>query len=177
MLYLVNLHDLKPENVTGIRCDLQPGKPTYRYLQPKTDLEAKYSLGYGIAMCLIDRNLGIEQYSPERIMDPKTLDVLSRIIHVPQTVDSEKHRVTIQLIDGSEYSHSVPHSKGVAGRDPLSDEEVREKYRYCARRALPDSKIERSLELIGSMEQVSDMKEVMDAVVDPQGDRRTREGI
>ena len=171
MLYLVKQHDLKPENVASIRCDLQPGKPTYRYLQPKTDLEAKYSLGYGIAMCLIDRKLGIEQYFPERIMDRKTLDVISRIVHVPQTDDSEKHRVTVQLVDGSEYSHSVPYSKGVAILDPLSDEEVWQKYRYCARRVLPDSKIERSLELIRSMEQVNDITEIMDAVVHPQGDK------
>jgi 2-methylcitrate dehydratase PrpD len=167
MLYLVKSHDLKPEDVASIRCDLQPGKPTYRYLQPKTDLEAKYSLGYGIAMCLTDRKLGIEQYFPERIVDQKTLAVMSKITHVPQTDDSEKHMVTVQLVDSTQYSHSVPHSKGVALHAPLTDEEVWEKYRYCAQRVLPGNKIERSLELICSMEQVSDVKEIMDVVTNP----------
>jgi 2-methylcitrate dehydratase PrpD len=90
MLHLVNSHDIKPENVKSILCDLQPDKPTYRYLQPKTDLEARYSVGYGIAMCLLDRKLGFEQYLPERITDRKTLETMSKIKHAPQTIESEK---------------------------------------------------------------------------------------
>jgi 2-methylcitrate dehydratase PrpD len=167
MLYLVKLHDIKPDEVDSILCDLQPDKPTYRYLSPKTDLEAKYSLGYGIAMCLLDRKIGIEQYRPERIIGSGTLEVMSKIKHVPQEVESEKHRITVVLSNGITYSHVVAHSKGHALHDPLSDEEVQAKYRSCAERALPDDKVERSLELIWKMEEVSDITDIMDAVTDP----------
>jgi len=164
MLYLVNEFDIKPENVESISCDLQPEKPTYRYTQPETDLEAKYSLGYGIAMCLLDRKLGIEQYSKERITDSKTCEIMSKINHVPQDIDSEKHKVTIKLNNGTVYSHSTEHSKGNALHDPLSDEELKAKYRNCARRVLPDDKIELSIKLIYEMQELSDITELMDAV-------------
>ena len=164
MLYLVNTYDIKPEAVQSIWCDLQPQKPTYRYMQPKTDLEAKYSLGYGVAMCLLDRKLGIEQYSQERITDSKTYELMSKIKHIPRDVVSEKHKVTIKLNNGTVYSHSTEHSKGNALHNPLSDEELKEKYRNCARRVLPYDKIELSIKLIHEMHELSDITEIMDAV-------------
>ncbi|MBU4143226.1 MmgE/PrpD family protein [Patescibacteria group bacterium] len=164
MLYLVNSHDIKPENVESIWCDLQPDKPTYRYLQPKTELEARYSLGYGIAMCLLDRKLEFGQYLPERITDEKTLETMAKIKHVPQTIESEKHKIVVKLINGAEYSHVVEYSKGNAACNPLSDQELQEKYRYCARRVLPNDKIERSLEMICRMEEISDITEIVDAI-------------
>ncbi len=170
LLHLVNSYDIKPQDVESISVDLQPDKPTYRYLQPRTEFEARYSLGYGIAMCLLDRELRFEQYQPDRVTDEKTLQTLSKVKHVPQAIESEKHRVTIKLLSGTEYSHVVEYSKGNAARNPLSDKELQEKYRYCASRVLTDDKIERSLTMLVGMEEISDLTEVMDVIAGNEAD-------
>ena len=164
MLFLVKTHDIKPEDVEYIECDLQPGKPTYRYLEPKTDFEAKYSLGYGIAMSLLDRKLQIEQYALERITDPDVKEIMSLIKHVPQTDIGKKHTVTIKLRDGNVYAKMVEHSKGHAIFDPLTDEELVEKYVICAQRVLPKEKVKKSIQLIEEMQELDDVARLMDAV-------------
>jgi 2-methylcitrate dehydratase PrpD len=165
MLYLVTTYDLKPDDVESILCDLQPEKPTYRYLRPDTDLEAKYSLGYGIAVCLMDREMTMKQYEAERITDPRLREILSKIRHTPQASEAEKHKVTIILKNGAIYSHQTEHSKGNALHAPLSDREVQEKYRACAGRALPEDLVGRSMELINGMEDVDDITRIVDCIV------------
>ena len=165
MLHLVATHDLKPDDVESILCDLQPEKPTYRYLLPETDLEAKYSLGYGIAVCLMDREMTMKQYEADRITDPGIREVLAKIKHTPQASEAEKHNVTIVLKNGTVYTHRTEHSKGNAVHAPLSDREVQEKYRACAGRVLPDDRVERSMELINAMEEVDDIARIVDCVV------------
>jgi 2-methylcitrate dehydratase PrpD len=157
MLYLVTTHDVRPDDVEFIMCDLQPEKPTYRYLYPQTDLEAKYSLGYGIAMCLMDRKLTTEQYGTERILDPKTAEILSKIKHTPQSSEPEKHKVSIVMKNGNRYSHMTEYSKGHAIHSPLSDQELIEKFRSCADGVLTHDQVERFLELISAMEKVDDI--------------------
>jgi len=141
MLHLVAKHDLKPDDVESILCDLQPEKPTYRYLQPQTDLEARYSLGYGIAVCLMDGEMTLKQYEAKRIADPKTIEVMSKIRHTPQSSEAGKHTVTVVLKNGTTYVHMTEHSKGNAIHAPLSDREVEEKYRLCAGRVLSAEKV------------------------------------
>lgn len=48
---------INAEDVDKIYVDLQTDKPTYRYLEPKTELEARYSLSCGIALALLDGEL------------------------------------------------------------------------------------------------------------------------
>jgi 2-methylcitrate dehydratase PrpD len=157
MLYLVTTHDVRPDDVEFIMCDLQPEKPTYRYLHPQTDLEAKYSLGYGIAMCLMDRKLTTEQYGAERVLDPKTVEILSKIKHTPQSSEQEKHKVSIVMKNGNRYSHTTEYSKGHAIHSPLSDQELIEKFRSCADGVLTHDQVERFLELISAMEKVDNI--------------------
>ena len=164
MLHLVQTYDIQPESVNSIECDLQPEIPTYRYLKPKTDFEAKYSLGYGIAMSLIDRKLGFDQYKQERIENSKTIEVMSKIKHVPQANSSEKGKITVKLNNGKVYSNFEEYSKGREKYIPLSDEELIEKYITCAGKLLPEKKTKLSINLINKMEELDDITKIMDVI-------------
>ena len=152
MLDLIQLHDIKPQDFECIVCDLQPDKPTYRYLEPKNDFEAKYSLGYGIAMCLLERKLQLDQYKPEKIEAPETRKIISKIQHVPRQVNSDKHLVTIKMYNGNKYSKMIEYSKGHAKFNPLTDRELEDKFINCAQRVLPDQKISSAIELFSEMD-------------------------
>ena len=48
---------------------------------------------------------------------------------------------------------------------PLSRDELLEKYRDCASLVLEKKDVERSIELIENLDQLSDIKELMDIVI------------
>lgn len=167
MLHLVEKHSLSAAEVESIECDLLVDKPIGRYINPKTDLQAKYSVGYSLAVALLDGRLGIEQFFPEKIFDAKTQEVLAKVKHVPQDWGEEgpdKHVVKVRLKDGREYAYGVEHCKGEAKAKPLTRDELLVKYRTCARRVLSEDKIERSIEIIEQLEDTKNIDELMEIV-------------
>ena len=96
--------------------DLQMDKPTYRYRIPKTDLEARYSLSYGIAAALLDGELTLEQYTDQRVHSADCADMMERIVDVPAEGDAQQN-VVIELRDGSRLEKRIRYSKG----HPLHD--------------------------------------------------------
>lgn len=167
VLHLQKTHDIRPDQVARVEVDLQPDKPTYRYLAPKTDLEARYSLGYGIALCLLDGMLGLDQFADDRIGDARTTGMMARIQHVPQAPGAAQNEVAIILTDGRRLTHRTAHSKGHPHFNPMSDDEVQAKFTGCATRLLPAAQAARAAELINALEDVSDLALVMDALVAP----------
>ena len=167
LLHLVEQYRLSPEKVESIECDLLVDKPMGRYINPKTDLQAKYSLGYSLAVVLLDGRLGIEQFFPEKIFDAKTQEVMAKVKHVPQDWSEEgpgKHVVKVRLKDGREYAYGVEHCKGEAKAKPLTNDELLAKYRTCACRVLSEDKVERSIEIIEHLEDFEDIDELMDVI-------------
>lgn len=153
------------EDVKAIYVDLQKDKPTYRYLNPKTELEACYSLGYGIAAALLDGELTLRQYEEERIFAPDIRGLMKKIVDTPTSDPVQQQTVRIEMENGESYSERVIWSKGHPIHDPMSMEEVIEKYRICAGRILSEEKIEASIELILHMEEVLDFSEIMDTLI------------
>ncbi|MEN6414192.1 MAG: MmgE/PrpD family protein [Veillonellales bacterium] len=168
VLHLIHTHNIHADQVVSVEVDLQPDKPTYRYLEPKTDLEARYSLGYGIALCLLDGELGLAQFAAERIQDSQTKQTMAKIKHVPQSAGPEQNNVTIVMQDGTRHMHNVAYSKGHPLYNPMSDEEIMQKYRLCAGRTLSPDRVERSAAMITNLENVEDMKSVVDSLIKKQ---------
>ena len=164
VLELKKEHDIRPEDVAHVYVDLQMDKPTYRYRIPKTDLEARYSLSYGIAAALQDGELTLEQYTDQRVHSADCAAMMERIVDVPAEGDAQ-HNVVIELRDGSRLEKRIRYSKGHPHHDPLTLDEVCQKYRTCARRLLPRQQVEDSMEAILHLEAADDLRGVMDLLV------------
>lgn len=165
VLKLKREHHINAEDVAEILVDLQSYKPTYRYVEPQTDLQARYSLGYGIAVALLDGKIEIEEYDDDRITAPETKAMLAKIKDTPQPEGPEQHRITIVMNDGKKYSDMTRYSKGHPLYNPLSDDELFEKYRTCAGRTLGSEKVEKSLEAIMNLESIDDLSSVIDLLI------------
>jgi 2-methylcitrate dehydratase PrpD len=171
MLYLATEHDIKPDDVESIECrtsDMVP-KIMMRH-RPKTGSEAKFSMEFGMAIALVDRKAGLEQYTTERVMDPKVQGLIKRVsfVHPPEAngywgMETYPEQVTVRLYNGSVYSHEVLESKGRPG-NRLSQSELVEKYRECAARAISSERIDRSLDLFQKLEDLGDISALMDVV-------------
>ena len=165
VLELVRRHRIVADQVESVLVDLQPDKPTYRYLEPKTDLEARYSLAYGIALALLDGELTLDQYEDERVNSGETHRTMAKVRHTPKATAAEQQDVTIVMKDGTRYQNRVEHSKGDPVNDPFTLEEVKEKYRLCAGRTLCAGKVERSMEMILDLENLSDLSSLIDLLI------------
>ncbi len=103
-------------------------------------------------------------------MEPKVQKLLTRVnyVHLPEAsgyLNMERYpeRVTVRLRDGSAYSHEVLTNKGKPG-NRLSKEELIAKYRACAADAISQDRIDRSLEMLGRLEKLRDISELMDVL-------------
>src|SRR5207302_2933090 len=106
--------------------------------RPQDDLAAKFSKEYSMATLLVRRKGGLAEYAPEAIVEPAVQEVIPRIDLVVDPVAEAAgfhrmvSRVTVKLENGREVF-----AEGEAGRghpdNPMSDDEVRDKFRDCAR--------------------------------------------
>lgn len=157
-------HGITPDQVKAVYVDLQKDKPTYRYLNPQTALEACYSLGYGIAAALADGELTLRQYEEDRIFASDIRSLMDKIIDVPAPDLESQQIVKIELTTGETYSGEVKWSKGHPLHDPMTLDEVIKKYRTCAGKILPEEKVEASMDLILHLEEIEDFSKVMDVL-------------
>lgn len=165
VLELKKAHHISAADVDTVYADLQMDKPTYRYSEPKTDLEARYSLRYGIALALLDGELTLEQYADERICRADSVEMMRRIVDTPGSTADEQQAVAIVTRDGHRYEGRVQYSKGHPLHSPLSMEEVKDKYRVCAGRLLKPEQVEASMDAILNMEQTDDLRHIVDLLI------------
>ena len=106
---------------------------------------------------------GLAPYEQERVSDSRVQELMKKIkvyVHPELTEKAPAsvviHFLKVRLKDGREFSMRADKAGGVPG-NPLSEAELLAKYRDCAQRVLPSSKIDRSIELINALEKLEDI--------------------
>jgi len=129
-------------------------EPAERKRRPTTPYDAKFSLPYCIAALLVRGELGVDSFTPEGIADERILELAAGVSYE-----------VVEFEGGNDISGGV--RARVGGRDlearvlsprggpanPLSEEELREKFRRNALLALPADRAERLLDVLVTLEQ------------------------
>jgi 2-methylcitrate dehydratase PrpD len=124
---------------------------------PQSAAEARFSLAYVIATALIHGSVRLAAFEPDRLADPSTRDLLSRIeIAVDDKIDaafpgSRAAQVTIETRDGRREEVLQPTRKGDPEL-PLTDAELEEKYLELAVPVLGEPKAARLLQRLWALE-------------------------
>jgi 2-methylcitrate dehydratase PrpD len=139
---------------------------------PQTPLEAKFSIEFCLSAALVFGHVGIAQFDGECIFNPDVRGLMRKVRMIPDA-EMEKAsrergivgfvRVKVKLRGGEEFSETVWEPKGNPS-NPMSQDEIREKFRKCANQALLDSSVERALETIERLEtlrNVSDLTSIL----------------
>lgn len=156
-----------PNNIVEVECRTSSGLPRLLiHSHPATALEAKFSLEFCIAIALIEGEVSLKQFSDEKVKDSAVQELMEKINYVyPPEMGSGlvdlRGEVAVRLQNGKVYSHRVDIAKG-APKNPLNKDEINIKYRDCVRLALSPEDTDRSLDLISSLESVSNIVELMD---------------
>ncbi len=170
-LHLAKKNNLKPEEVAEV--DVQVPPRTVKILfydKPTTALEAKFSMNFTLAAALVDRKMGLSQVTDAKTKDPLIQDLERRVkmrVYPDATADENGDNrpdvVTVKMKNGKEYSHGVLRAKGHADV-PLTWDELLEKYRDCARVGLNDQQVARTIEIMGNLEKLANIRELASIV-------------
>lgn len=164
---LVRRHGIAPERVAGIDCRVNPLAPNILiHHTPRTALEGKFSMEFCLAAAVRHAAVGPAQVTDEEVNDPRSRDLMSRITMTPdaELAGEEAARlspavVTMTLRDGETYRCEVAAPRG-SGRNPVSDDEVRDKFRQCAAPHLDNAAIDRCLDLLRHLERCASLDEL-----------------
>jgi 2-methylcitrate dehydratase PrpD len=136
------------------------------YREPKTGSEGRFSMPFVIAMAIRDGRIGLASFTDENAHDPlvrqliaKTeFDVDPRFAGKP--IDEAPASVTITTKDGQVWAESIEDPLGSPTK-PMTDEALRLKFRDCLERRLTSESIDRALEILGALEQLPDVDQLI----------------
>jgi len=164
---LIRDNDVKPEQVE--RLDVAANRIIYNTLvhrRPQDHLQAKFSLEFCLACLLLYRRAGLAEFTDEVCARPEVRAMIERV-HVRP--DPEADRVglnkmttilTLRLKDGRVLHGRAEFAKG-SPQNPMSYEEVAEKFRECAGFAgRPAARSAAIVETVRTLETLSDIRKL-----------------
>ena len=133
---------------------------------PRTPLAAKFSVQYVVARALQDGAVRLGHFEGDAHFDPAVRRLMERTMATPHPEmadDSEQQfgaEVRVTLRDGRTVSRRVDGQVGRGGTNPMSSDELWEKFNDCARRALPKQAIMPLFDRLESLDKVADMRDL-----------------
>ncbi len=135
-------------------------EPAAEKAAPRSEYEGKFSLQYSIASLLVRGHVSVSDFTDEAIADPAVLDVARKVRYetkpYPTYPQAFPGGAAVRLADGTSFAADFPHQKG-GPENPLSPDEVREKFRDNAALALSDEAVEALEEALLSLDEVDDV--------------------
>jgi len=127
-----------PVDVVAVRAALTPFflSPLIHH-RPRTGLEGKFSLEYTIAAAILDSKVVLATFTEEMVRREEARRLIEKVIPGTHTEGGEGlrgtlARVTVELGDGRRMLEEIAEPRGTA-KNPLSDDELAEKFRDCCR--------------------------------------------
>jgi 2-methylcitrate dehydratase PrpD len=141
-----------PADVRRVRCLIHPTAaaavcdPIERKRRPQDDYDAKFSLPFIAAACIVRGRLTLAEFEEDSLTDPEILR-LAQLVDIaddPQSrfPDAYSAAVEIELTDGRRLVWREDVNRGHAER-PLSHEDIREKFAGTAARAAAPATVDR----------------------------------
>ncbi|MBI4188526.1 MAG: MmgE/PrpD family protein [Chloroflexi bacterium] len=168
---LVKEHNIKPEDIAQIRIRAgtrtveHTGAPVKRY--PKNKETADHSTYYVTAIAIRERQLGPDQYAPEKYADPVTRELIDKVTLEIDTKLDRFGRAGITEIttrQGAKYSCHIDYPKGHPN-NPMTDEDIRDKFTALANKFMTGKQIERAIDTIYHLEELNDIGHLMELLV------------
>jgi 2-methylcitrate dehydratase PrpD len=122
-------------------------EPRAKKYAPKSVVDAQFSMPFGAAVAILHGAAGLNQFTLEQVHSPAVAKVMGKVAlvrdsRIEQTYPREwPARVTIQCCDGQTHEKFVRYPKGDP-ENPLSWNEMSDKFRELAGRVLPADRCE-----------------------------------
>jgi 2-methylcitrate dehydratase PrpD len=167
MLDLIRKHDIKAGRVKRVSVGTNHNMPNALiHHQPKNELQAKFSMEFCMAILLLDRKGGLQEFTDEVVNRDDVQEMIRKVsfgVH-PEAEAAGFDKMTtiieVELDDGKVLKTQADFGKG-SPANPMSDAELSDKFRECAGWAgLGKSRIEEVLKLLWKVEELKDVNEL-----------------
>jgi 2-methylcitrate dehydratase PrpD len=162
-------HDLGPHDIDTIRVEIFRAafplvvEPWQEKMDPKSDVQAQFSLPYTVAAAIVKGRVSFEEFLPESLSDPRIREVMARVgvVHDPELDPafprSWPARVTIRTTGGKHLENKVDFPRGDVN-NPLSWDELVIRFKEHSEEVFDPTLQERIVELIQRIHTLKDMK-------------------
>lgn len=137
---------------------------------PKTPLAARLSIPYCVARAAADGYIGMDQFAEEKIGEPQIKELMSKITLESDSEFFKKYpdtlaaQVEIKTKDGRFFKDEAIYPKGHP-QNPLSQEEIKEKFRKLALYTLPEEQAKMIIHLIFNLEKLAKIEELINSLI------------
>lgn len=143
LLDIIRLDSVRADAVDSVHCRITPAAARLlSFPQPSNVLEARYSLPFAVAVALVDGEVGLDQFTHEKIQDPAVQKLMKRVsmevdssLACPNSGADFTTTLTMTLRDSRVLSRHVPAPRGPM-TTTMTRRDLAEKFRCCAREAL-----------------------------------------
>ena len=166
---LMREHDLSPDDIERIETVVnQVSYDNLRFPEPESEMEARFSMEYCVALAVTKRALKLTDFQPQAIDDPAVRAWLPRITMTLASPESlpiadngrEPAQVHLHLADGRELTLFMQHAKGVK-QNALSQSEVWEKFDDCVGGVVDQASAEAIRARLEEFETLDDVGDLM----------------
>lgn len=177
MIDLAKRHDIRADDVARIELECTPQCLAIASYATATDShKARFCLPYSMAVSLLDRRAGIEQYTDERVNRDDVQTLMKRVaVRVPDDlrhhrgqwgqsgVNWGEMRLAVTLKNGTTLRIARSAARGWS-EDPATWDDLAEKFRECSARILSAGQVDEALDMIRRLEQLPDVKPLLKAL-------------
>ena len=166
LLDLIEKHDLRPDAVKSVHVAVSPTAYKMHGTMKWDDrFRARLSTPYVTAVVLHDRRCWLEQFTPQRVLDPvvnRFIDERVKVAPDPELVDGTAR---IEVVDGAGkvLRQRVTAAKGEPD-NPLSHAEIVDKLHSARRGVISEAAARTAVEMISSLERLDDVRELADCL-------------
>ncbi|MBC7248258.1 MAG: MmgE/PrpD family protein [Actinobacteria bacterium] len=135
------------------------------YHEPKTGTEGKFSLEFCVSAALLEGKVGIGQFRDEVVTAPHIVEAISRFEWNDLEGDITSpfaSEVVVHLKSGERVEGKTEKPLGEPG-NPMSDEQIFDKYRECVGNVIGFQVAEDTLGMLRRMEDLDDVNSLMQA--------------
>jgi 2-methylcitrate dehydratase PrpD len=167
MMELILTHDIQAARVKRVAVGTNHNMPNALiHHRPKNELQAKFSMEFCMAILLLERKGGLEQFTDEVVNRPDVQAMIQKVnfgVH-PEAEAAGFDKMTtiieIELDDGKLIRGQADFGKG-SPANPMTDAELSEKFSQCAAwGGLNREQTKAVLELVWRIDELSDVNEL-----------------
>ncbi len=169
LLEMVMQKDIRAQDVESIACSGSYTTPQMLiHSRPRTALEGKFSMEFCLALALLERRVELPQFKDQKVQDPKIQETIKKVsfsirpdLNTIENSGNPSTTVKILMKDGREFTKTVDEARGTP-QNPLTVEEVREKYRHCVKGIQSKKEMEKTIEIVENLEALKKISTLTD---------------
>jgi 2-methylcitrate dehydratase PrpD len=167
MTELIRANDIKAADVRRVKVGTNHNMPNALiHHRPKNELQAKFSMEFCMAILLLERVAGLEQFTDEVVNRPDVQAMIAKVefgVH-PEAEAAGFDKMTtiieVEMADGRVHRGRADFGKG-SPANPMTDSELAEKFRQCAAwGGLDKPRADKILDTVWNIESLQDVNDL-----------------